>query len=132
MFTKEFRDATEESNSYYPNQEDLNDLIRDLGLSKLSGDLLTSKLKQWNLPGESVRISGHKKCHLNSLSFFTRQNELCFCHKDTSVFEAIGISLNPKEKQLFIDSSCRSLKALLLHNGDMYLSLSPRSLCPAQ
>ncbi|XP_076053500.1 uncharacterized protein LOC143032522 [Oratosquilla oratoria] len=45
----EFRDATDDRNPYYPNQEDINDLIRDLGLTKSNGELLTSRLKQWNL-----------------------------------------------------------------------------------
>ena len=54
----EFRDPTDERNPYYPNQEDINDLIRDLGLTKSNGELLTSRLKQWNLLDESVHISG--------------------------------------------------------------------------
>ena len=40
-----------------------------------------------------------------------------------SLFEAIGITCNPSEWHLFIDSSSRSLKAVLLHNGNNYLSL---------
>ena len=41
----------------------------------------------------------------------------------TCLFEAIGITLNPKEWLVFIDSWCRSLKAMLLHNENMYPSL---------
>lgn len=116
----EFRDATDERNSYYPNQEDINDLIRDLGLTTSSGKLLTSRPKQWKLLDESVHISGQRKRHQHFSSFFTRQDELCFCHNVTGVFEAIGITHNPKKWRLFIDSSCRSLKAVLLHNGNMF------------
>ena len=39
---------------YYPNQKDLNDLIRDLGLTKSNAELLTLRLKQWNLLDDSV------------------------------------------------------------------------------
>ncbi|KAL6461702.1 hypothetical protein MHYP_G00298470 [Metynnis hypsauchen] len=46
--------ADEEQKPYYPNQKDLNDLIRDLGLTKSNAELLTSRLKQWNLLDESV------------------------------------------------------------------------------
>ncbi|KAM3928102.1 uncharacterized protein RB166_006233 [Leptodactylus fuscus] len=46
----------EELKPYYPNQKDLNDLIRDLGLSKSNAELLTSRLKQWNLLDESVQM----------------------------------------------------------------------------
>ncbi|XP_076036895.1 uncharacterized protein LOC143022524 [Oratosquilla oratoria] len=119
----EFRDATDDRNPYYPNQEDINDLIRDLGLTKSNGELLTSRLKQWNLLDESVHISGQRKRHQHFSSFFTSQDGLCFCHNVTGLFKAIGITHNPKEWRLFIDSSCRSLKAVLLHNGNVYPSL---------
>ncbi|KAL7886638.1 hypothetical protein AOLI_G00043590 [Acnodon oligacanthus] len=49
--------AAEERKPYYPNQKDLNDLIRDLGLTKSNAELLTSRLKQWNLLDESVQVT---------------------------------------------------------------------------
>lgn len=49
-----FRDVHDCTNRYFPNQKDLNDLIRDLGLTKSKGELLTSRLKQWNLVDDSV------------------------------------------------------------------------------
>ncbi|XP_051506870.1 uncharacterized protein LOC127413629 isoform X1 [Myxocyprinus asiaticus] len=45
------------------------------------------------------------------------------CHNVTSLFEAIGIVCNQNEWRLFIDSSSRSLKAVLHHNGNKYPSL---------
>ncbi|KAL6458377.1 hypothetical protein MHYP_G00336070 [Metynnis hypsauchen] len=55
--------ADEERKPYYPNQKDLNDLIRDLGLTKSNAELLTSRLKQWNLLDESVfRVVKHSTC----------------------------------------------------------------------
>ena len=47
----------EEKIPYYPNQKDLNDLIRDLGLTKSNTELLTSRLKQWNLLDDYVQIT---------------------------------------------------------------------------
>jgi hypothetical protein len=41
----------------------------------------------------------------------------------TGLFQAIGIACNPNEWCLFIDSSSRSHKAVLRHNGNKYLSL---------
>jgi len=52
-----FTDAVEERRPYFPNQEDVNDLIRDLGLTKSNAELLRSRLKQWNLLDESVHRS---------------------------------------------------------------------------
>ncbi|XP_051552787.1 uncharacterized protein LOC127440312 [Myxocyprinus asiaticus] len=118
-----FRGGAEERNPYYPNQKDLNALIRDLGLTKSNAELLTSRLKQWNLLDESVQVTDQRKRHQPFSSFFTHQDGLCFCHSVTSLFEAIGIACNQNEWRLFIDSSSRSLKAVLLHNGNKFPSL---------
>ncbi|KAL7839426.1 hypothetical protein SRHO_G00260840 [Serrasalmus rhombeus] len=115
--------AYEERKPYYPNQKDLNDLIRDLGLTKSNAELLTSRLKQWNLLDESVQVTGQRKHHQVFSTFFSHQDGLCFCNNVAGLFEAIGITCNPKEWRLFIDSSCKSLKAVLLHNGNKYPSL---------
>ena len=49
-----FTDAVEGRRPYFPNQKNINDLIRDVGLTKSNAELLTSRLKQWNLLDESV------------------------------------------------------------------------------
>lgn len=43
-----FTDAVEERKPYFPNQNELDDLIRNLGLTESNAELLTSRLKQWN------------------------------------------------------------------------------------
>ncbi|XP_061404361.1 uncharacterized protein LOC133340279 isoform X1 [Lethenteron reissneri] len=106
-----------------PTKKNLNDLIRDLGLTKSNAELLTSSLKQWNLLDESVQVADPRKRHQPFCSFFTRQDGLFVCHNVTSLFEAIGIACNQNEWRLFTDSSSRSLKAVLLHNGNKYPSL---------
>ena len=58
-----------DKNPYYPNQKDLNDLIRDLGLTKSNAELLTSRLKQWNLLDDSVQIADQRKRHQAFSSF---------------------------------------------------------------
>lgn len=118
----DFRNIPEESR-YYPNQNDLNDLIRDLGLTKSNAELLTSRLKQWNLLDTSVKVAAQRKRHQRFSSFFTLTDGFCFCHNVIGLFETIGIVHNPAEWRLFIDSSSRSLKAVLLHNGNKYPSL---------
>ncbi|XP_076314792.1 uncharacterized protein LOC143227178 [Tachypleus tridentatus] len=49
--------AAGEKNLYYPNKRDLNDLIRDLGLTKSNAELLTSRLKELELLDESVQVA---------------------------------------------------------------------------
>ena len=118
-----FTDGAEKRRPYLPNQKDLNDLIRYLGLTKANAKLLTSRLKQWNLLDESVLFTDQRKRHETFSNFFSQQDGLCFCNNVAGLFDAIGIACNPNEWRLFIDSSSRSLKAVLLHNGNSYPSL---------
>ena len=113
----------EEKKPCYLNQKDLNDLIRDLGLTKSNAELLTSRLKQWNLLDDSVQITEQRKWHQSFSSFFTMQNAIWFCNNVSGLFYSIGIPCIPSEWRLFIDSSLKSLKAVLLHNGNKYPSL---------
>ena len=50
-------------------------------------------------------------------------NGLCYCNNVKCLFTAIGVEHNPTQWRLFIDSSTRSLKAVLLHNGNKYPSV---------
>ena len=114
-----FTDAVEERSPYFPNQKDINYLIRDLGLTKTNAELLTSRLKQWNLLHESVQVTDQRKHHKTFSNFFSQQDWLCFCNNVASLFQAIGLTCNLSEWRLFIDSSSRSFK-VLLHNGNNY------------
>ena len=53
----------------YWNWLDLNDLIRDLELTKFSPELLTSRLKQWNLLNDSVHVTEQCKRYQNFFMF---------------------------------------------------------------
>ena len=108
---------------HFPNQAELNDLVRDLALSKASAELLTSRLKEWNLLDPSVKVTEQRKRHHTFSSFFTLDNGLCYCNNVRALFAEIGISCNPQEWRLFIDSSNKSLKAVLLHNGNQLPSI---------
>ena len=48
---------------------------------------------------------------------------LCYCTDMQGLFQEIGIAYSASDWRLFIDSSKRSLKAVLLHNGNVYLSI---------
>ena len=44
-----------------------------------------------------------------------------FCHDIPGLLKELGLSTyNPNEWQMFIDSSKRSLKCVLLHNGNLF------------
>ncbi|XP_077148844.1 uncharacterized protein LOC143809685 [Ranitomeya variabilis] len=67
-----FTDAVEERSPYFPNQKDVNDLIRDLGLTKSNAEFLTSRLKQWNLLDESMQVTDQRKPHQTFCNFFRK------------------------------------------------------------
>ena len=82
-----------------------------------------SRLKQWDLLDNGVRITSQRKRHCDFSRFFSLQDELCYCHDVRGLFQAIGIPCNTNDWRLFIDSSSRSLKAVLLHNTNQFPSI---------
>ena len=90
---------------YHPNQKDINDLVRDLSLTKSNAELLISRLKQWDLLDDSVRITSQRKRHCGFSMFYTFKDVLCYCHDIEGLFQAMGNPCNPSEWRLFVDSS---------------------------
>ena len=43
------------SEPHFPTKKELDDLIRDLGLTKFGAELLISRLKEWNLLGDDCK-----------------------------------------------------------------------------
>ena len=108
---------------HYPNQQELNDLTRDLGLTKSNAELLTSHLMQWNPLDASCQISVHRKHDLTFSKHFAHKNNPCYRIDVQGLFRAIGIPCVSNEWRLFIDSSSRLLKAILLQNGSKLPSI---------
>ena len=116
-------DSDTKNEPHFPNQEELNDLIRDMGLTKSNAELLTSRLKQWNLLDTACRSSLSRKRHERFSKYFSVAGSLCFCHDVDGLFQEIGILHDPNKWRLFIDSSSRSLKCVLLYNGNQHPSI---------
>ena len=104
-------------------QNDLDDLIRDLDLTKGKSELLASRLQQWNLLDQSCRVSKYRHRHFTFSVFFEMSDQLCFCKDIYGLFTALGITYISSEWRLFIDSSVSSLKAVLLNNGNKLPSI---------
>ena len=62
------------------NQHELNDLIRDLNLSKESSKLLASRLKEKNLLDSETKITFYRNREKNLLPFFSENDQLVFSH----------------------------------------------------
>ena len=69
---------------HFPNQDELDDLFRDLGLTKAKAAILSSRLKEWNLLAPSRKISKPRKRHVTFANFYTMSSDsdhpsLCYC-----------------------------------------------------
>ena len=128
--TSEFAPDTDKENAtscrtqiHRPNQMELNDLIRDLGLTIEKSELLTSRLKSRNLVDVDVRVITQRHRHESFARFFTASDVLTYCHDIVGLFDPIGVDYKPHEWRLFIDSSRSSLKGVLLHIGNVLPSI---------
>jgi hypothetical protein len=93
-------------------QQELNDLIQDLSLSKDKADLLASTLKERN-PSESDVRASHYRIWNNVLKTFRADGSMVFCHNINGLFKGLKQEHNLSDWRLFFDSSQRSLKAVL-------------------
>lgn len=106
------------------NQHELNDLVRDLGLSKKASELLASRLHEKNLLEKGVKVTYYRSRESAFLQYFRNIDGFVYCQNVDGLMKELGIcNYNATEWRLFIDSSKRSLKCVLLHNGNLYGSV---------
>ena len=104
-------------------QSHLNNLTRDLNLPKDAAELLGSRLKERNMLAPGTSFSWYRHREKDFLPFFAEDEDLVFCKDIPGLTKMYDIEYDPNEWRLFIDSSKRSLKAVLLHNGNTYASV---------
>ena len=105
-------------------QNELNDSARDLNLSKESSELLASRLKEKNLLQPGTFITYYRNRHTEFLPYFTQEKDIVFCNNVEGVLKKLGVTqYDPNDWRLFIDSCKRSLKCVLLHNGNDFGSI---------
>ena len=110
------------SNSF--SQGELSDLIRDLNLSKQASELLASRLKEKSCVDSSVKIMLYRNREKDLLPFSNHVQNLVYCTDISGLLCKMGVrKYKPNDWRIFIDSSTRSLKCVLLHNGNRYASL---------
>lgn len=106
------------------NQDQLNDVIRDLGLSKRSSELLASRMKETGLITKETKVSYYRTREKDLLHYFAEEDDFVYCTDISGLMTAMGLQrYDSNEWRLFIDSSKRSLKCVLLHNGNKFHSL---------
>jgi len=104
-------------------QEELSDLIRDLDLPKCKAELLGSRMQQWKLLKENVRIFVYFKRYEDLVQFFKMERGLFSYIDIDGLMQTLNINHIPLDWRLFIDSSKLSLKAVLLHNSNTLPSI---------
>jgi hypothetical protein len=106
------------------NQQELNDLVRDLALSKELSELLASRLSEKKLLEQGTKITFYRKREYDLLQYFRVESGLVYCHDVSGLVNAMGVtSYHSNEWRMFLDSSKSSLKCVLLHNGNFYGSI---------
>ena len=113
-----------ESAPLFINQERLNDLVPDFYLSKEKAGILGSRLQQWNLLEPGTTISSFRSRNQNLAGYYASAENICYCKNIIGgLMSELGCEHNPADWRLFIDSSKTSLKAVLLHNGNIKPSI---------
>ena len=99
------------------NQAELNDLSRDLCLSKESAQLLGSRLSEKNLLAPNTTFAWFRNRDEQFRRLFTNDVEqsLIYYNNIEELIEELGIHYTASEWRLFIDASSDSLKAVLLY-----------------
>ena len=54
---------TTSAEPHFPTKQELDGLLRDLGLTKSGTELLTSRLNEWNLLGDDCKSTTYRKRH---------------------------------------------------------------------
>ena len=115
LISSNYTDSDTTEDAILFSQKHLNDLIRDLCLSKKKAELFASRLKERDMVEKDVKVSYYRKRNWDLSSAFKVEGPLCYCHDIEELFQTLGIVHIVNEWRLFIDSSKRSLKAVLLH-----------------
>ena len=104
-------------------QQKLNDLIIDLNLSKQRSELLASRLKEKNCLQTDAKITFYRNRETGILPLFSRDNDLVYCNVIIGLLLKMKIpNYRPEDWRLFIVSFKKSLKCVLLHNGNRFAS----------
>ena len=93
----------------------------DLGISKESSAILASRLGEYGILDSGTKITFYLDRDDLLIRFFTMEDDFVFCNSIQGLLSKIGFpEHNPHEWRLFIGGSKRSLKFVLLHNGNKF------------
>ena len=82
-----------------------------------------SRLQEKKCLATGTQVIYYRRKEKSFRKFFTETSNLIYCHDVNGLVEKFSIKYEPSNWRLFIDSSTKSLKAILLHNGNVYAPL---------
>lgn len=86
--------------------------------------MLASRLNEKGLLHRSASVTFYRNREKILLQFFTEEEDMVFCNNVSGLLHCMGVSEYRKtDWRLFIDSSKKSLKCVLLHNGNVYAAI---------
>ena len=77
-------------------QTELNDLVRDLGLSKKAAEVLASRLQEKHLLDDSAKVSHFRKRYQSFVTFFSEQKQFVCCHDIPGLLRQFGVASTPQ------------------------------------
>ena len=104
-------------------QKDLNDLARDLDITKEKSEILASRLQKCNLLASGVKVTEYCQRSQHLAGFYSTEGELCYCNDIPELFYTLKLDYNSSDWRLFINASKESIKAVLLHIGNILPSI---------
>jgi len=118
-----FETSTPSCEPHLLTQGELNELVRDLKLSKKQAKLLGSRLRGWNLLQKDTKVCFFRNRQEAFQDFYSEENDLVYCNNIFAVMDVLDHEHKTTEWRLFFDSPKTSLKAVLLHNGNKFPSV---------
>lgn len=113
-------DFQKNSHSDHFDENNLSDLIRNLNLATESSELLASRLKEKNVLHFGANITCYRRRENEKIccQSLLKTTNYISCNESGNFLKKIGLpEYNRSEMPLFIDSSERTLKSVLLSNG---------------
>ena len=101
---------TTSAEPHFPTKQELDDLIRNLGLTKFGAELLTSRLNEWNLLSDDSKSTAYRKRQLEFSVNFDIIEYLCYCKDVEGLFHAVEIDHDPTQWRLSLTVLPKVLK----------------------
>ena len=96
------------------------DLLRNLTLSKISAELLASRLNEKHPIYSNTRTTYYCEREQQACYYFIQEESIVFCHNIEGLLLYLAVSYDPHDWRLFLNNWKQGLNCALIHNGNEY------------